>query len=165
MKNNTGYKQMLRDRTPKVVDFALKWCKCKEAWLEHVYKNYIWIYSSNEERNKVTRQLLGLNKNPHVFNFADTIQKDNLSDEEKTYWEDVEKWVSWFQKQYAYIENAYCTSKTVGKDIVEIKLEIISTYLRSMCPTKEDDTETRNRKNDNVNRLTDFLIDCFENRI
>lgn len=156
---------MLRDRTPKVVNFALKWCKCKEMWLNHVYENWIRIYSSKEERNKTTRMLLGLDKNPRQFIFADTIMKDNLTEEEKDFWENVINWVSWFQLQYGYIENTYCISKKLGKDIVKIKLEIISKYLHNLCPTEEDNTETRSHKNDYVNKLTDFLIDCFENNI
>ena len=165
MKNQTGYKQMLRDRCPKVVNCALKWCKSKEAWLNHVYENSIWIYSSNEERLKETRSLLGLDKNPKVFVFEDTILWDNFTPEETKHWKKVCNWVSWFQKEYAYVENTYTTSKSAGKDKADIKFRIMSDHLIWLCPTADDDTETRQQKNKYINDFADFLIDCFENRI
>lgn len=164
---NTGYREMLRDRCPKIVGYALKWCKAKESWLDHVYKNFIWIYSDSNERLKATYSILGYDEKHknRKFNFADTISYDNLSEEEKSKWKNITSWVSWFQKQYAYIKNSYCISKQKSSNIEQIKLDIISTYLKSMCPTKEDDAKVREQKNKNVNALADFLIDCFENRI
>ena len=38
-----GYKEMLRDRCPKMVNYALKWRKAKEKWIDHVYSNFIGI--------------------------------------------------------------------------------------------------------------------------
>lgn len=165
MVTNTGYRQMLRDRTPKIVIYALKWCRVQEAWLDHVYNNWIWLYKSNEERLGVTKKLLGLDKKPNHFVFKDTIMWDNFTQEEKNSWENVVSWVSWFQETYAYIENAYSISKTKGKDIVDIKLEIMENYLSDYCPTEEDSNKERERKSNFVNKLCDFLINCFENRI
>ena len=156
---------MLRDRTPKIVIFALKWCKAQEAWLNHVYNNWIWLYKSNEERLSVTKKLLGLDKKPRQFVFKDTIMWDNFTQEEKNSWENVVSWVSWFQKNYAYIENAYSISKVKGKDIVDIKLEIMQNYLTEYCPTQKDRGKEKERKSIFVNKLCDFLINCFENRI
>ena len=156
---------MLRDRTPKIVIYALQWCKVQEAWLDHVYSNWIWLYKSNEERLSVTKKLLGLDKKPRQFVFKDTIFWDNLTEEQKKSWEAIIKWVSWFQKNYAYIENAYNISKVKGKDIVSIKLELMQAYLSNFCPTSEDSGKERERKNVQVNKLCDYLINCFENRI
>ena len=156
---------MLRDRTPKIVIFALKWCKVTEAWLDHVYNNWIWLYKSNEERLGVTKKLLGLDKKPRHFVFKDTIFWDDFTTEQKESWEAVVEWVSWFQKNYAYIENAYNISKVKGKDIVDIKLEIMEAYLSDFCPTSEDSDKEQERKSAEVNKLCDFLINCFENRI
>ena len=165
MKNKTGYKQMLRDRVPKVVNFALRWCKAKEAWLNHVYSNWIWIYKSNEERLKVTKTLLGLDKKPREFKFADTILWDNLSKDEEKRWKSIVSWVSWFQKEYQFIENEYSISMKNGYDIVDIKRGIMINHLYDMCPTAEDDAKTRKYKNKKINEFVDFLIDCFEDRI
>ena len=177
MKNQTGYKQMLRDRLPKLVSFALKWCKAKEAWLDHVYKNKIWFYSSNEERLAQTRSVLGYKKNkPREFVFADTIDWDNLINDKNVklkdatpkhvkYWEHVAKWVSWFQITVPKIENEYKISKQGGAELIDLKRTIMLNWLSDYFPTKEDSAKERQRKNAYINKLADYLIDCFENLI
>ena len=165
MITNTGYRNMLRDRVPRMVNLALKWCKCKEKWLDHVYKNWIWMYSSKDMRNSVTRDLLGLDIHGKAtkFNFEDTILWDNLTEEETKYWKGISSWVSWFRKQYQYVENTYTVSLQAGHNISEIKLEIMQDYLSDMCPTTEDSTEVREQKNKYINNFVDFLIESFEN--
>lgn len=165
MITNTGYRQMLRDRTPKTVILALKWCRTLEAWLDHVYKTRIWIYCSNKERLAETKRILNRKGKFTEEWFADTIDWQNLTQADKAHWENVKAWVSWFQQTYQYVENAYDISKKVGKSIEEIKLDIMSTYLRSMCPTTEDNEKEKERKNKNVNSFADFLIKSFENRL
>ena len=163
----TGYREMLRDRCPKVVNYALKWCKTKEAWLNHVYENWIWIYADKKIRLEATKNILGIKKDVFGksqmnFVFVDTILWDNLTDEEKQMWERISNWVSWFQKNYAYIENAYQISKQTGKSIERIKYEIIANYLLFMCPTKDDKKAVKEAKNKKVNEFADFLISCLE---
>ena len=151
MKKNTGYREMLRDRCPKLVNYALKWCKAKEKWLDHVYNNWIWIYSSNEERYGAAKAILGIHGKKMQFNFVDTILWDNMSSEEKDYWTKVCGWVSWFQKEYQFIENEYSISMKNGYDIVDIKRGIMINHLYDMCPTAEDDAKTRKYKNKKIN--------------
>lgn len=165
MKKNTGYREMLRDRCPKLVDYALKWCKSKETWLDHVYKNFIWIYVDNEARLKATKITLGINTKHNKFKFEDTIAWDNLTKKETEAWKRVAGWVSWFQKTYSYVENTYVISKQAGKDITDIKLEIMTKYLKDMCPTKDDDDDVKAKKNKTINEFVDYLITCFENNI
>lgn len=160
----TGYREMLRDRCPMVVSHALKWCKAKESWLNHVYKNWIWMYADNEERLKATKTILGYDNPNKQFIFEDTIAWDDLSEEEQVRWKNICGWVSWFQQKYSYIENDYSVSKKVGKDIVEIKKRIMTGYLASLLPTTSDSAQEQERKNKYVNMLVDFLIDCFENK-
>jgi len=164
MKNGTGFKQMLRDRLPKVVNFALKWCKVKETWLDHVYKNFIWVFSDKKLRLAMTRDLLGYNSKK-MFVFEDTIDWDNLTKEETAFWKNISNWVSWFQKEYQLVENEYSNSKKLGHDIVDIKRSIMLNYLYDWCPNAEDDEETKKAKNKKLNTFVDFLIDCFEDRI
>lgn len=160
----TGYREMLRDRCPVVVSYALKWCRAKEAWLDHVYKSWIWMYSDSKERLEATKTILGYN-NPHKqFIFEDTIAWDDLTPEETSVWKSVAEWVSWFQQEYSYIENEYSISKKVGKDISEIKLNIMTKHLKSLCPTTTDDAETIERKNKYINAFVDYLISCFESK-
>ena len=164
MITNTGYRNMLRDRLPKMVNLALLWCKCKEAWLDHVYHNWIWIYKDNKERLNATRTILGIDKKGKShFKFEDTILWDNLTDEETVHWKNVSAWVSWFRKQYQYVENAYTVSLQTGHSISEIKLEIMQDYLSDMCPTTGDSTEVQEKKNKYINNFVDFLIESFEN--
>lgn len=160
MKNNTGYREMLRDRCPKVVSFALKYCKAKEAWLNHVYKSWIWVFSSKKLRLAMTKELIGTKHKP--FCFEDTIDWENLDQKETAYWKRINNWVSWFQSNYAYMHNAYSISKSKGYKIEDIKYELMLNYMSNMCPNSKDDAETKKRKSKAVNDLADYLISCFE---
>lgn len=55
----TGYKEMLRDRMPRTLSLALKWCKAKERWLSYVYYHHIKKYPKNM-RSNIVKQCLGL---------------------------------------------------------------------------------------------------------
>ena len=167
MKKNTGYREMLRDRLPKLVSYALKYCKCKERWLNHVYSNWIWIHSKKEERDIATRKILGLDKKgkPTKFKFEDTIMWESLDAQECALWKFVSKVVSWFCNYYAYANNEYDVMVSSGKDITTIKSNLIQHYLTWLCPTNEDDEDVVANKSLIVNEFCDYLIDCFENRI
>lgn len=165
MKKTSGYKGMLRDRCPKVVNYALKWLKVKERWIDHAYTNFIKIYVDNKERNHATRITLGIAKYYRNFIFRKSIDWENLSPEETAYWERIAGWVEWFCARYAFIENAYEISSKSGKDIFDIKIEIINGYLSSLLPKQDDSEELKQAKYKFVDNLVDYLINCFENRI
>lgn len=114
MNKSTGYREMLRDRLPKLVNYALKWCKAKERWLDHTYKSWIWIYANNEDRLQETKRLLGLNGKNRNFDFHSTIDWENLPEDDIKYWNIVEGWVKFFQCKYQYIENEYQIALTKG---------------------------------------------------
>jgi dihydroorotate dehydrogenase len=147
------------------------------TWLDHVYKNSIWIYSSKKERLNATRLVLGYKGEQREFRFEDTINWSNLSSAEEKCWRDVSKWVSWFCKEYSYIENDYTNSLKMGHDVAEIKYDIMIRHicntnklvdyeiLNILCPNTEDSAKVRKEKNKRINDFVDFLIDCFENRI
>jgi hypothetical protein len=163
MKNQTGYKQMLRDRCPKLVSYALKWCKAKEAWIDHVYKSWIWVFSDKKLRLSMTREILGIDKKRRQFIFEDTIDWENLSKEETSKWKNVTSWVSWFQKTVPLIEDEYKISKLGGAELIDLKRNIILNWLSDFFPTTKDDAKVREKKNKFINDLADYLIDCFEN--
>lgn len=165
MRKITGYKGMLRDRCPKVVNYALKWQKAKERWIEHAYVNFIKLYVDNKERNHATRIVLGIAKFYRNFDFHKSIEWDNLLPEDKLYWERVEGWVNWFMKNYAYIENMYEISRKAGKSEFDIKVEIINSYLKTLLPSPDMKEEEKQAKYAYVDSLVDFLIKCFEDRI
>ena len=151
---------MLRDRCPSVVSLALKYCKAKEEWLDHVYKSWIWIYQSKAERYEATKRLLGNKSNP--FNFADTIDWENLDQKETKHWNKICDWVSWFQSNHLFIRKAYFSSKSKGYSIQDIKYELMLDYMLDKCPKATDDAATKKKKNKEVNELADFLINSFE---
>ena len=156
---------MLRDRCPKVVNYALKWQKAKEKWIEHVYSNFIGIYVSKDQRNNATRIALGIEdeKRPH-FEFESTIDWDNLSDEEFKYWKRVQSWVIWFQKCYWCIENMYDVSKKKGANYFDIEVEIIRTYLSWLLPSSNCTQEEKEAKYQYADNFAEFLMECIEGK-
>ena len=158
----TGYKGMLRDRCPKVVDYALKWCKAKERWIEHTYNRFIKIYANKDNRNNATRIVLGIGKKHKEFDFDKSIDWDNITQEEKDYWSRVSSWVTWFRTYYAYVEQTYRFSKNSGKDMFSIKVDIINSYLSKLLPAQDMSEEEKQAKYNYVDKLVDYLIECFE---
>ena len=165
MGKTTGYKGMLRDRCPKVVDYALKWQKAKERWIDHAYVNFIKFYCDKNERKRATRIVLGIAKFYRNFEFDKSIDWDNLTPEEKAYWERVSSWVYWFKKEYAYMKNAYQISRNADKSDFDIKVELINGYLSALLPTENMDEEQKQAKYKYVDDLVEFLIKCFDGRI
>ena len=142
-----GYRSILRDRCPRVVNYALKWQKAKDAWIEHVYRNFIGIYVKKDDRNNATRIALGLKDGKTKnFNFDKTIDWDNLSHEGTIYWKRVSSWVEWFQKNFSYIENTYEISKKKGKDDFDIQIEFINNYLSWLLPSSNCTKEEKEAK-------------------
>lgn len=97
---------MLRDRVSKMqsVDLALKWCKAKERWIDHVYNNFVNIFVEKEDRYAATRTILGISGRSREFDFDKTVNWENLDDHDRLYWEAVKSWVVWFQANALYIE-------------------------------------------------------------
>lgn len=50
---------MLRDRMPKILDLALRYCKAKERWIDYVYNNMV-KKMSKEKRSTVVKKILGI---------------------------------------------------------------------------------------------------------
>ena len=165
MEKQTGYRWMLRNKCPKVVNYALKWQKAKERWIEHAYRNFIRIYSDNNERYHTTRIILGIAKYYRNFDFDKSIDWDNITSEDTEYWKNVSSWVTWFMKQYAYMENMYSISLNAGKDEFDIKVELINSYLSDLLPSPDMTEEEKQAKYEYVDKLVDFLVNCFKGRI
>jgi hypothetical protein len=171
-----GYREMLRDRCPKVTNYALKWLKVKEKWIDHVYDSFVrlvgdeWkdgklLRTSSENKNIIVRIVMGIvNGKVKHFDFDKTIDWDNLTDEEKARWKRVSSWVKWFGTNYAYIENTYDISKKTGKDEESVKIEIINSYLRWLMPTNGDSEEVKQAKYQYIDNFVNYLIRCFEGK-
>ena len=131
---NTSYREMLRDRVPRTVDLALKWCKAKERWLDHAYYAFIWMYKSKSDREKAAKLVLGINKRKKHFDFHKTIDWDNLSKDEEFYWKTIESWVDWFRSNMLAIEKACEISSNLGRSKEEIEEEIRNSYCDNCTP-------------------------------
>lgn len=173
-----SYREMLRDRCPKVIDYALKWQKAKEKWIDHAYTYFVRLYGDELNKDdKIVRTksqnkrhciniLLGIKKGKvKEFDFNKSIDWDNLSDEDTTYWKRVTSWVNWFRTNYAYIENMYSISKKMGKDELSCKVEIINAYLGWLMPNETHSEEEKQAKYDYVNKFVDYLIECIDGKI
>lgn len=128
--SNTGYKAMLRDRVPYVVNLALLWCNSKGSWINHVYEMQIAIYVNKKDRDDATRHVLGLKKHNKGFNFHESIDWGNLSADDKAKWKDIEAWVTWFQVHHMYIKYICDCALAKGEKVDTIK-ESVKKYLSS----------------------------------
>lgn len=133
-----GYKAMLRDRVPRTVDLALKWCKAKERWIEYVYYTYIWWIKEKDARDFQTRSILGIAKGNREFKFETTIEWNNLTKEEREYWEKVQEWVDWFEKGLTPIIESYKFHLRKGDSSEYTKLSICEAYLNKLTPEWQD---------------------------
>nr|DAS39447.1 MAG TPA: hypothetical protein [Caudoviricetes sp.] len=133
-----GYKGMLRDKLPKTVDIALKWCKAKERWINHTYDNFIGIFSENKEKDNATKVILGISTRYKSFDFHKTIMWDNMTDLEISYWKNVESWVNWFRTNYIYIQNEVNNSLILGVEINVMKQKIKKNFLSQLDKEWQD---------------------------
>lgn len=148
-----GYKAMIRDRCPYVVNLALKWCTefgrlsnkengenykyaVKTRWIDRVYKENAAIHTKKDDKNSSLRKALGIHKGKQDFNFADSVNLEGLNNTwelgEKKFWIWVNSWVIWFEANYAYIENAYKISGGLNdrwKQIVITKASFLDGYI------------------------------------
>lgn len=64
---------MLRDRMPKMLDLALRWCKAKDRWINYVYDNIIRKYPS-EKRSVIVKTILGIKQQYKHQEIYDTLR-------------------------------------------------------------------------------------------
>ena len=129
-----GYKAMIRDRVPQTVDAALKWCKAKNKWIEHVYYHFVWFLVEKKDRNCQVRSLMGLAKYSRGFNFEDTIDWYNLDKEEAEYWNSVKKGVHWFEQNTITVVETWKTKKLENKTDEQTKEYICSKLFKDLTP-------------------------------
>lgn len=151
-----GYKAMIRDRCPYVVNLALKWCTefgrlsnkengenykyaVKSRWIERVYQENVAIHTTKDEKNSSLRKALGIHRGKQEFNFASSINLESINKTwesgERKFWIWVNSWVVWFQENYKYIYNVYNLPgnyRTYGehwKQLVRTKANFLDGYL------------------------------------
>lgn len=115
-----GYKQMLSDRMSFVLNAALQMCKAKTRWIDHVYYNFVNIYTDRKEKSSTVKCIMGLNKRYKNFDFHKTINWDDLNDQLYTFWQNVEGWYTWLSKTNLAIYEVYNNLSREGTDENEI---------------------------------------------
>lgn len=134
-----GYKAMIRDRVPLTVDTALKWCKVKTKWVDHVYYHFVWFLAEKDARDAQVRALMGIAKGSRNFDFDQTIDWHNLDSEEKKYWTSISTWVHWFEKNTLDIVDLYETLKIKrGNDEEYIKAYICNAKFHNLSQDWQD---------------------------
>lgn len=129
-----GYKAMIRDRVPETVDAALKWCKAKNKWVEHVYYHFVWFLIDKDDRNHQVRSLMGIAKYSRGFDFDSTIDWWNIDKEEAEYWNSIKKWVNWFEESTITVVETRKTQKLMGKTEEQIKEYICTKLFKDLTP-------------------------------
>jgi hypothetical protein len=147
-KQNTSYKAMLRDRLPLLINLALKWCKAKECWINHVYDNFINVFTEKDQRYEATRIVLGISSKYRNFDFKKTIAWENLTKEEADSWEAVRSWVTWFQNYAPQIKDRYDEYKHIYNDHTRLVQYIVDNFI---------DTENK----DTAYKLVEFIISNY----
>lgn len=127
----TSYKDMIRNRISNMreIDLALKWCKAKERWIDHVYNCFINIYTKKEDRYEAVRIILGISKKDRKFNFHSNIHWDNLDNYDRIYWESIESWVNWFTENLNNVENDINSGATFEEIKQKYANEVEDSYL------------------------------------
>lgn len=133
-----GYKAMIRDRVPNTVDVALKWCKAKTKWVEHVYYHFVWFLVDKEDRNNQVRSLMGIAKYSRGFNFDDTVDWYNIDKEEAEDWSNISKWVKWFEQNLLTVVEVYKTQKLKCASDEQIKQHICTNLFKDLTPEWQD---------------------------
>lgn len=49
----SGYKQVIRDKMPQMLDLALTYCKAKSRWIDYVYEHVVKKYPKEKRTNAV----------------------------------------------------------------------------------------------------------------
>lgn len=149
-----GYKGMIRDRVPQVINIALKWCQAKEKWVNRVYSLSAGLYTTTDEKNSAVRKQLGIHEGKQNFNFAESIDLELVTREnfnritgEDKYWVWVNGWVNWFAQKYQYLENAY-KCHMIREEEETWKSAFMATYSEQL-----GEEEAQN--------LLSYLIKCF----
>ena len=112
--NNKGYRGMIRDRMPYILDVVLRYFGMKNKWISHVYDNFVKIFKSNDDKDMAVRVTLGISSRYSTFMYDRSINWDNLTEEEQKYWEAVGKVYEWLQKYHITLEQSYKSLKYGG---------------------------------------------------
>ena len=133
----SGYRKLISDRIPATWDMALRWCKCRQRYIERIYNIGIRPLNTDVMHTRKQKDDLKLEYVNRTFNtkktkFVDTLELDRLF-KDKTLedyysWKAIADWVDWFVKNIPYINNSISIDRNVGVPDEEIKQSLINKY-------------------------------------
>ena len=132
-----GYRKMISDRIPLVWDMTIRWCKCRNRFIEYVYDNVVRPYKtdvmhSRKEKAKLISKQLKDELNPMSTSFRETVRLTKLLTYNKTedfnYWKVVADWNDFFATRALYIKSSCIHSRSRGATTKELIVEISERY-------------------------------------
>ncbi len=127
-----GYRDMIRDRIPVVWDLALKYNRCKKAYVERVYRCYVKRYDNHWNKSEIKKKKSETIKNlmnPKKSEFIDTVDVDIIKNkEEYEYWTGIHSWVRWFARNSMFVFQEIKDLETKGKNDEEIEKELAEKF-------------------------------------
>lgn len=136
-----GFRKMISDNIPKTWDIALRWCKCRQYWIDTAYNIYVGRFNNDYRKpNEIKRlkaeavkQLTHQQKiNGKHMKFEDTVNLGNLLIEDDglyEYWKVISGWIKFFEKNYAYIKSsATIQMECKGSSVDEVAYYINRKY-------------------------------------
>ena len=128
---------MISDRIPPVWDMTIRWCKCRNRFIEYVYDNVVRPYRtsavhSKKEKAKLISKQLKDKLNPKLTKFKDVLRLTMLFTYDRTedfnYWKVVADWNDFFATKTLYIQNSCVHLRSRGATTKEIIEEISKRY-------------------------------------
>ena len=132
-----GYRKMISDRIPQVWDMTIRWCKCRNRFIEYVYDTVVRPYQtdvmhSRKEKTKLISEQLKNELNPMSTSFRETVRLTKLltynHTEDYNYWKTVADWNDFFATRALYIKNSCIHSRNKGATTKELIVEISERY-------------------------------------
>ena len=120
---------MISDRIPQVWDMTIRWCKCRNRFIEYVYDTIVRPYQtdvmhSRKEKTKLISEQLKNELNPMSTSFRETVRLTRLltynHTEEYNYWKTVADWNDFFATRALYIKNSCIHSRNKGATTKEL---------------------------------------------
>ena len=128
---------MISDRIPSVWDMTIRWCKCRNRFIEYVYDNVVRPYKtdvmhSRKEKAKLISKQLKDELNPMSTSFRETVRLTKLLTYNKTedfnYWKVVADWNDFFATRALYIKSSCIHSRSRSATTKELIVEISERY-------------------------------------
>lgn len=128
-----GYRKMISDRLPETWDMALRYLKCRQRWIDLIYKKNLAPLNTNcmcskKENEKMKAEIV---KDLYKMSFWRATNIDGLlafDGDLYTYWTAVNSWITWFSKNMQYIDSNVSTAKKLDGANEEIIKSVIRRF-------------------------------------